>query len=171
MKKLLDNFEEYISAGLLVVLFATLIWQIISRQVLDDPAIWTEELARLMFIYMAMFACASAVKHRHHVSIVFFVEKLPMKGLLYTLMVMDAMIVVLLCYLIYLGYKIALRNEFLDLITLGISSYWLYISLSLGSVLMLIRLIERMIGDIRRGTVPTQTTAQSEGGSPKKVLS
>ena len=161
MKKLLDNFEEYISAALLLLLFAVLFWQIVSRQILNSPSIWSEELARLIFIYMSMFACASAVKQRHHVSIAFFVEKLPARGLLCISILMDLMVSGLLCYLMYLGWQIAVRNQFMTLITLGISSAWLYGSLCLGAGLMLLRLIQRMIGDIRRGSVPTQTKIMS----------
>ncbi|WP_067516424.1 TRAP transporter small permease [Endozoicomonas ascidiicola] len=161
MKKLLENFEEVISAGLLMLLFVTLIWQIVSRQILNDPAIWTEELARLIFIYMSMFACATAVKHRHHVSIAFFVEKLPERMMLATLIIMDVLVCFLLCYLIYLGWKVAMRNQFLELITLGISNAWLYGALCLGAGLMLFRLVERIVGDLRTGSIPTQTKIMS----------
>lgn len=161
MKKFLDHFEEYISAALLVILFAVLVWQIISRQVLNSPAIWTEELARLIFIYTSMFACSSAVKERHHVNIAFFVEKLPAKGLLLMSIIMDSAVVLLLCYLIHLGWQVAMRNQFLELITLGISSAWLYGSLCLGAFLMLVRLLQRIISDISLGFVPTQTKVMS----------
>lgn len=64
---------------LLIVLVALLVisvaWQVLSRYLLQDPASWTEELARFLLIWVGMLGAAYAFRTRSHLGL----ELLPMK--------------------------------------------------------------------------------------------
>ena len=66
-----------------VVLFAALVidvtWQVFSRQVLDQPSGWSEELAKYLFIWLGLFGSALVFGERGHIAVDFAVKKLPEK--------------------------------------------------------------------------------------------
>ena len=77
IRKIFDNIEEIITVPLMAALLVVLTWQIGTRWLLNDPSLWSEELARVLFMYMSLIGCAMAIKRGTHVNITFFSDKLP----------------------------------------------------------------------------------------------
>lgn len=50
LRKIINNIEEIITVPLMAALLAVLTWQIGTRWLLNDPSLWSEELARLLFM-------------------------------------------------------------------------------------------------------------------------
>lgn len=66
ISRILEKGLELISTGCLLSLFFVLIWQILSRYLLQTPSTFTEELARLLLIVMASTgAVLSFFKGKH----------------------------------------------------------------------------------------------------------
>ncbi|MVE89674.1 TRAP transporter small permease subunit, partial [Vibrio cholerae] len=61
LRKIINNIEEIITVPLMAALLAVLTWQIGTRWLLNDPSLWSEELARLLFMYMCLVGCAIAI--------------------------------------------------------------------------------------------------------------
>lgn len=144
MKNILKYYEEYLGGILFSIMFITLVMQIFSRQVLNRPLIWTEELARLVFVYIAMLGVTLGIKYDQHVGIEVISDKFSPRvekimNLLKT--VLTGIIIVLL---IIIGIEITKRKAPLDLVALGISSGYLYAALPIGGVMMAIRFIEKI---------------------------
>ncbi len=59
--------------GILVVLVGI---QVVSRYVLNAPVAWTEEAARIAFVWIAMLGCAITMERREHYEIRFVVDSL-----------------------------------------------------------------------------------------------
>ena len=74
LRKIIDNIEEIITVPLMAILLMVLTWQIGTRWLLNDPSLWSEELARVLFMYMSLIGCAMAIKSGSHVKITFFVS-------------------------------------------------------------------------------------------------
>ncbi|WP_367989283.1 TRAP transporter small permease [Vibrio sp. NTOU-M3] len=146
LRKIYDNFEEILTVPLMAALLVVLTWQIGTRWLLNDPSLWSEELARVLFMYMSLIGCAIAVKRSTHVNITFFSDKLPEKLRLVLVFSLEAAVLVSIVAIIYLGYQHVQRTAFFELITLGISSQWMNYSLPLGGVFMLLRQAEKMWG-------------------------
>ena len=49
--KYINKLEEWLGGTLFIAIFGILIAQILSRQVFHSPLIWSEELAKLLFVY------------------------------------------------------------------------------------------------------------------------
>ncbi|WP_372593068.1 TRAP transporter small permease [Actinotalea sp.] len=68
-----------------IVLFAalvlTVVWQVIARQVLQNPSVWSEELARYVFVWLGFFGAALVFSERGHIAMDFLVRKLPNRWL------------------------------------------------------------------------------------------
>lgn len=144
LKKIIDNIEEIITVPLMAALLVVLTWQIGTRWLLNDPSLWSEELARVLFMYMSLIGAAIAIKRSTHVNITFFSDKLPEKVRLYLVLSLELAVLVSIGAIIYLGYQHVQRTAFFELITLGVSSAWMNYSLPIGGVFMVLRQIEKM---------------------------
>ncbi len=150
MKKFFRNFEEIIGGSLFIVMLVVLVIQIFSRQVLDNPITWSEQLARFLFVYVAYLAVASEIKNDGHVRIEYFYDKFPKKVrtvIYYTFQLLMAIVLVLM---IYIGYKMSIRKMPVEIVSLRISYLYMYMALPILSILMLYRLIERNIKETRK---------------------
>lgn len=75
----LNAFITQVSAILLLLLTIVVIVQITFRYVLQLPLTPAEEIARFSMILLALIGSAVLVRHRGHIRVGYFVEKLPPK--------------------------------------------------------------------------------------------
>lgn len=146
LRKIIDNIEEIITVPLMAALLVVLSWQIGSRWLLNDPSLWSEELARVLFMYMCMIGCAMALKRGSHVNITYFSDKLPEKARLALVLSLEFAVLLSIFAIIYLGYQHVQRTAFFELITLGISSKWQTYALPIGGLFMVFRQVQKMVG-------------------------
>lgn len=79
IKKALDTILYVIVVVLFALLVFIVVWQVFSRLVLNNPATWTEEGARMTFVWLGLFAAALVMGERGHIAVEFLVRKLPDK--------------------------------------------------------------------------------------------
>ncbi|MGV8847531.1 TRAP transporter small permease [Tessaracoccus sp.] len=77
VKTVLDKALYWITVALFSLLVVIVVWQIVSRQVLANPATWTDEGARVTFVWLGLFASAFVFGERGHVAVEFIVRKFP----------------------------------------------------------------------------------------------
>lgn len=77
LKRSLDRSLYWITVVLFALLVVVVVWQVFSRQVLGSPATWTEEGARLTFVWLGLFASAFVFGERGHIAVEFLARKLP----------------------------------------------------------------------------------------------
>lgn len=77
VKNTLDSILKVISIVLFALLVLIVVWQVISRQILQDPASWTEELARFTFVWLGFFAATLVFAERGHIAVDFVARKSP----------------------------------------------------------------------------------------------
>jgi len=149
MKKFLNNFEEINSGSLFIDMLFVLDIQVFSRHVLGDPIIWSEQLARFLFVYVAYLAVSSEIKNDGHVRIDYFFNKLPRAIRTVLHYMFQIMIAGVLVLMIFIGYEMAMRKMPVEIVSLNISYVYMYMALPILAVLMLYRLIERNIKEIK----------------------
>ncbi|WP_100832666.1 TRAP transporter small permease [Alteribacter populi] len=145
MKKLFDNFEEFVGGSLFIGMFIVLVMQIFSRQFLNQPLVWSEELAKLIFIYVGLFGVTACIKDNSHVAIDFFVQKLPpafQKGIH---VFNQVLILATLVTIFIISIRITGRQAPIDIVSLRISYIYMYIALPIFSLLMIFRQIHRNV--------------------------
>ncbi|SIS96251.1 TRAP transporter small permease [Salimicrobium salexigens] len=151
MKKFLRNFEEIVGGSLFIVIFVVLIVQIFSRQVLDSPNTWSEQMARFLFVYVGYLAVSSEIKNEGHVRIEYFFDKLPEKVRVALHYFFQIIMGVILIVMGYIGYEMAMRKLPVEIVSLNISYFYMYMALPVLSLLMLYRLVEANIRRIKDG--------------------
>lgn len=83
MKNTADNIVTVLEkiAVVLITFFTcmlmiALVWQVVSRYVINVPSIWTEEIGRYSFINMVMLGAAVGVKRNSHFGVTFLTDTL-----------------------------------------------------------------------------------------------
>lgn len=76
-KSVLKNLDEIIITIMLVSVCVVLILQVFFRFVLNSPLIWSEELARYLFIWLTMLGLSYNVRTDNNISMTLLVSKMP----------------------------------------------------------------------------------------------
>lgn len=76
IKECLVKLLEWILILLVAGLVLDVLWQVFSRFVLNDPSSWTDELATLLIIWVAMIGASVAFIRNNHLGVDYFVGKL-----------------------------------------------------------------------------------------------
>ena len=79
MKKFFSNIVEWVAAVMVVALAIIVFVQVFNRFVLTAPLAWSEDLAMLLFQWVAFLGAAIGVKRMRHFGIELVVRKLPEK--------------------------------------------------------------------------------------------
>lgn len=69
MKKSIDTALERILIVILAVMTISVLWQVFSRYVLQDPSNWTDELVRFLFMWLGLLGAAYITGKRMHLAI------------------------------------------------------------------------------------------------------
>ena len=75
-KRVLDVLLETLVILVVMVLVIDVLWGVFTRFVLDSPSRWTEEIARLLLIWVALLGAAVAYGRREHLGFDYLVEQL-----------------------------------------------------------------------------------------------
>ncbi|MGR2770339.1 TRAP transporter small permease [Photobacterium ganghwense] len=79
MQRLFNMTEQllsYVLCALLMLLTVSVIWQVIGRYVLTNPATWPDEIARFSLIWVAMLGGAFVYGKKKHLAVTILPEKL-----------------------------------------------------------------------------------------------
>ena len=140
--KFFNKLEEWIGGALFLVIFGILVAQILFRQAFHSPLIWSEELAKLLFVYVGMLGISVAIRKQEHVYIDFLTNLMPPSVKKVANSFVQLVIFLGIIFFIHFGIKTFLGADFpIDALG-GISEKWIYASLPIISILMLVRFFQ-----------------------------
>lgn len=131
--------EGWICLPIFWILAIVVFWQFFTRYVLNDSAVWTEEVARQFLILLTFYGAGYALRTRAHICIAYFVEKLT--GKIRTAFDSLSFVIEVLFY----GYScllcldIAKATQFQKLMAVDISKSVVYQGVALSFAIMTIR--------------------------------
>jgi TRAP-type C4-dicarboxylate transport system permease small subunit len=134
----LERLADWLLIGLFLLIFALVLAQIFFRYVLDDPLVWSEELARLAFVWVAMLAWSLGSRRRSHITITYFAGLLPRAPRLLLAIAAQGLIVLLCSLLVWHGWGLTLRNLDMQLITVGLPYAVVYVVVPLGAAIVML---------------------------------
>lgn len=76
LRKGLTRILQWVVIVLMAVLVLDVIWGVISRYAFGQQAKWSEELARLLLIWVSLFGASVAFGMKAHLGLDYFAEKL-----------------------------------------------------------------------------------------------
>jgi tripartite ATP-independent transporter DctM subunit len=146
----LDNalgvIVEIPTALLVLVEIAVLLSGVIARYVFHNPIIWSDELAALLFLWLAMLGSVVALRRAEHMRMTAFVGMLspPARALLDVVAIVAALTFLLL--IVHSAYEFAMDEIPVTTPAMEISSAWRATALPVGFALMImiasLRLLE-----------------------------
>lgn len=152
MLKTLDrNAERWALLVFYIMLVVTMAVEVLRREVFSYSSIWGEEIVRYSFIYLAWIGAAAAVRERGHIRIDVLMHYLGprAKALLYIFgdLVMAAVALVAL----YWSWETVTVSYRFDSVSHGlrVSMIWFLMAVPLGFGLMLLRLVQSFLRDLR----------------------
>ena len=75
LRKRLDNLVSWILIIIMFLMVLTVLWQVFTRYVLENPSSYTEELARYLMIWVGVLCAAYVSGQNNHISIDYFINK------------------------------------------------------------------------------------------------
>ena len=142
-------FETYLSLLMFWTLCITVLIGFISRYIFNNSLTWTEEISRYLLIIVVFFGSAVAISKKSHIAIEFFYYKFKKKNRFLTSLFIDAIYIAFCLFCVFGLYEITLETKEQYMVSLDIPKSYLYFSVFVGFSLMSIRLILRLITNIK----------------------
>ncbi|MGX0974617.1 C4-dicarboxylate transporter DctQ subunit [Roseovarius sp. MBR-51] len=145
------NLERWALLIFYMMLVVTMAIEVIRREVFSYSSVWGEEIVRYAFIYLAWIGAAAAVRERAHIRIDVIMHYVGprMKAALYILgdLVMAAVAIVAL----YWSWETVLVSAKFGSVSAGlrVSMVWFLLAVPVGFGLMLLRLVQSFLRDLR----------------------
>ncbi|MCC2315807.1 TRAP transporter small permease [Cellulomonas xiejunii] len=145
-KLLLDQLLTWACVVLFAVLVVDVTWQVFTRQVLDQPSTWSEELAKYLFIWLGLFASALVFGERGHIAVDFAVKRLPAKvQVAVAVLVQLAILVFTALVLIWGGLRVVDLAWDQNLTGLPVNVGPLYLALPISGVLIALYTVYHLV--------------------------
>ena len=150
--RILDqNAERWALLVFYVMLVVTMAVEVLRREIFAYSSIWGEEIVRYSFIYLAWIGAASAVKERGHIRIDVLLHYVGprTKALIYIFgdLVMFGVALIAL----YWSFETVLVSAKFGSVSHGlrVSMVWFLMAVPLGFGLMILRLVQSFLRDLR----------------------
>ncbi|GAC14458.1 TRAP transporter small permease [Aliiglaciecola lipolytica] len=105
----LIRFVDKLLAGTLILamlgILLAVVWQVISRYLLKDPASVTEELSRFILIWVGILGAAYAYRQKSHLGFNLLVQKLSPKSQQIMLTIVELLVILFSTFVLMLGGK------------------------------------------------------------------
>src|SRR6201986_4572303 len=131
----------------IVILFAGVIW----RYVLREPLIWSDELASILFLWLAMLGAAVAFRRAEHMRMTAIVASAKPAMRAYLDVVATCAALAFLLLIVWPAWDYAYEESFITTPALQISNSWRAAALPIGTVLMAVFACLRLLrfGNVR----------------------
>lgn len=141
---------EVLVMVMVALLTLTVLWGVFTRFCLGNQAEYTDELARMLLVWVTMVGAALAFGVKAHLGVDFFVNLLhPEARKMLSLLVQVVIVALAVIVFIIGGWGLAMAQMGQQLPTLPISRGMVYISIPLGGVLICLFALENLMEIIK----------------------
>ncbi len=105
--RLIGMLEETVAVILLIAMSAIALLQVVGRYILTNPFIWTEELTRLMLIWLTFIAAAAVTRRGMHIAVDTVVDVLKPGFRRFVMTIVHLVMFVTFLWFSYLAMKLA----------------------------------------------------------------
>ncbi|NIE66866.1 TRAP transporter large permease subunit [Burkholderia sp. Ax-1719] len=149
LDRAIGTLVETAAALLVVTEIVLLMAGIVARYALHDPLTWSDELASLLFLWLAMFGAVVALRRGEHMRMSSLVSRMkPDNSALFEAIAVVCSLIFLLLILVP-AYDSAENDAIMTLPATGISQLWRTAALPVGAVLMAITAVVRLFATVK----------------------
>lgn len=145
MKKWVDRFNGL----LLALMFLITFYQILARDIFIISSMWTEELARFLFVWIVFLGAATLLEDNKHIQITILIERLP-QAVSRIIRVISNLLMLIFCVIfVWSAYLNCLNNwEFYAPSMSWMRLSYLYLGLLISGVMMIWYLLVNLFKDL-----------------------
>jgi TRAP-type C4-dicarboxylate transport system permease small subunit len=144
----LANFEKWLSYLFIIVMTVAVLFQFFSR-LLGYPLAWGEEIARYAYVWLAFIGTAYVVTTKEHIQVNFFIFKLPRKAQRVIVILEYVLMILSVIYILPSAFHHSVEQWKNLSPAMELPTFFLYISFPIGMTLVVIRLLQTLISDVR----------------------
>ncbi|MGE0715136.1 MAG: TRAP transporter small permease [Alphaproteobacteria bacterium] len=138
---------------MILVMTASICWQVFGRYVLAAAPGWPEELSRYLMVWIAMVGAAAVLRSGGHLSVTALLDRLPPRWAEVLLALRDLAMLATLALLAWWGLDFAELMAVQETASLQVSKAWVYVAMPVGMFLTLVALVlARAAGGTFRAT-------------------
>lgn len=135
----IERVADALMIALFAMIFALVLAQIVCRYVFGSPLVWSEELARMAFMWLGMLAWSLGSRRRSHIAITLVADRLPEAARLALAIAIQAAIILFCMLLAWHGAALTARNVGLPTVTLPMIDFALvYAIVPVGALMMIL---------------------------------
>lgn len=153
IRELLVRLLEWTVIILMASLVLDVIWQVATRYLLKNPSSWTDELATLLIIWVALLGASVAFIRQGHLGVDFLTNKLRKRHREMAAIAVQALVVFFAGQiLIYGGIKLVLLTLLTQQVSpaLGIKMGHVYLALPISGFFIALFALENIVTGLRR---------------------
>lgn len=147
------RIPELMLALLVAVLVVFLTVAVVSRYIFDIGIAWSDELARMLFVWVVFLGFAVAIRHRGNIAVELFVDRLSRPTRRGVILMQD---IVVLAFSLFFTWEAAITVRFSllqRLPVLQITIAWLYAAVLVAGVMMTVYAAVNLRDTLRGKTV------------------
>ncbi len=138
LNKALGTLIEIPAALLVLAEVVVLLMGVTSRYVFHQPLVWSDELASLLFLWLAMLGSIIAFQRGEHMRMTAIVGKMEPRGRAFLDLVAIAAGIAFLAFVVHPAYEFAQDEAAVTTPAMGIANSWRASALPIGLALMLL---------------------------------
>ena len=138
LNKALATLVEVPAALLVLAEVIVLLAGVTSRYVFHEPLVWSDELASILFLWLAMLGSIVAFQRGEHMRMTAIVGKLDARKRAFLDLIAIAAAVAFLAFVVHPAYEFAQDEAFVTTPAMGIPNSWRAAALPIGLGLMLL---------------------------------
>jgi TRAP-type C4-dicarboxylate transport system permease small subunit len=152
---------EYLCAGLLAAMTAVILLGVAFRYVLEAPLPWSEELAKLLMLWIVFLGASAGIQRGEHVTIDFLLQRFPRWAAAAVDLAYRALGLVFLGVVFWFGWSLVTKVGMVAHFPgLGWPEVWRYAAAPVGAALMIVQLV---LGGVARFTGSPEAPAPVAG--------
>lgn len=152
--RLLGRLVEIPAAVLVVAEIVILFAGILARYVFRSPLVWSDEIASILFLWLAMLGSVVALRRGEHMRMTAFVNRASPRARAFFDLVAIAAALAFMLLILLPSWDYAAEEQFVTTPALGIPDIWRAAAMPVGAVLMLaVTLLRLMDQTDWRGTL------------------
>ena len=149
-KKIINNLEEIIAAGFIILTTVLVIMNVFMRYFLKAGIYWSEEVATASFVWAVFIGAVAGYKKGKHIGVDILVNLLPAKIQKVVVIIVDIILIILNGYMTYLAVVFISLSYIKPTPVLGVSSAYISSALLVSFALVTLYSVIFLIRDIRR---------------------
>jgi TRAP-type C4-dicarboxylate transport system permease small subunit len=150
VKNILGDWVERFCMVLVVSLAVIVFLQVFNRFILKAPLAWSEDLAMLLFQWVAFLGAAVGVRRTRHFGIELVVKKMAAKTRHWIEIVVVPLVVgSVAVVMVVQGYRVILFNYNRVYSSMDLSYVWAYLPIPISGILIIIFLIQQEVERLR----------------------